>query len=140
MLQHRYGAQSCGEACFDDNSTSKGRACTGRGRFDINKGVWGGEVSSAGTPTGQARACSSLLHVQRCLCRLMVAKCPAAHKLLLHVRKRRLNLIRNPSQTNWSKVVGRSAFAPSDKMRVKMEQSADICSASAPHLKSALIF
>lgn len=90
----------------------KGRACTGRGRFDIDKGVWGGEVSSAGTPTGQARACSSLLHVQRCLCRLMVAKYPATHKQLLHVRKRRLNLIRTPSQTNWSKVVGRSAFAP----------------------------
>lgn len=34
------------------------------GGVNSNKGVQRGAVSSAGTPTGQARVCTSLLHAQ----------------------------------------------------------------------------
>lgn len=113
MLQHWYCVQSCGEACFDDNSTEKGRDCTGRGGFNSNQGVWGGEVSSAGTPTGQARVRTSLVNVQRRLCRLMVTEYPCSAQTTaafrINVRKRRLNIIRLPAQTNWRSACLQSA-------------------------------
>lgn len=109
----------------------EGGAAQEEGVFNSN-GRWGGEVSSAGTPTGQTRVCTA------CLTRNTV-KCDGTASLLLNgdkifcntqhlllredVRKRRLDIIINHRQTNWTKLVSSSAFAPSSKM----QQSGNVC-------------